>query len=114
MLEGGRPLEGIEHTGLRKVDISGFHVSCIDLDVIRKLREGTKDADGKVLVPGTRIYYGGFDNKFGEDVAMSINLKKIGVPIYVDTDLIAGHIGSSVVVDEAYKQKYLAGHGVLE
>jgi len=105
----GRPMEGIEHTGLRKVDISGFHCSIMRTSVIKRLRDGTKDAEGKVLVPGTRQYFGGFENKLGEDFAFSLNLKKIGVQIYCDTELISGHIGSETVVDEAYKKAYLAG-----
>ncbi len=105
----GRPMEGIEHTGLRRVDVSGFHCSVMRTSVIKRLREGLKDAEGKVIVPGTRLYYGGFDNKCGEDFAFSLNCKKIGVLLHVDTELISGHIGSSIVVDEEYKKRFLAG-----
>lgn len=109
----GRPLEGIEHTGLRKVDVTGLHVSCTKMEVIRKLRDGLKGPDGQVIVPGTRLYFGGFDNKLGEDFAHCILLKRLGIPVYVDTDLIAGHIGANIVVDEKYKAQHLAGNGVL-
>jgi len=102
----GRPMEGIEHTGLRKVDISGFHCSIMRTSVIKKMREGLKDKDGKVTVPGTRNYFGGFDNKLGEDFAFSINAKNFGIQIYCDTELISGHIGSAIVVDEAFKKKF--------
>ncbi len=105
----GTPLENIEHTGLRKVDVSGFHCSIIRTSVIKKLRDGTKDADGKELVPGTRQYFGGFDNKVGEDFAFCLNLRKIGVQVHVDTDLVAGHIGSAVHIDENYKKAYREG-----
>lgn len=105
----GQPMEGIEHTGLRRVDVSGFHCSVLRTSVIKKLRDGIKDSDGKVLVPGTRQYFGGFENKLGEDFAFCINLKKIGVPVYCDTELIAGHIGAATVVDETYKQLNKAG-----
>ena len=105
----GRPLEGIEHTGLRQVDASGFHCSIINTSVFKRLREGLKDAEGKVIVPGTRLYYGGFDNKVGEDIAMCLQLRKLGIPVYCDTNLISGHIGESVVIDEEYKKKYLVG-----
>lgn len=105
----GSPLENIEHTGLRKVDVSGFHCSMIKTSIIKKLRAGVKDKDGKELVPGTRAYFGGFENKLGEDFAFCANLRKIGVPIYCDTELIAGHIGSAVVVDEAYKKAHKEG-----
>jgi GT2 family glycosyltransferase len=103
----GRPLEGIEHTGLRKVDVSGFHCSIMRTSVIARLREGTKDKEGGILVPGTRLYYGGFDGKVGEDFAACLNLKKIGIAVYCDTELIAGHIGDSIVVDEAYRNRFL-------
>lgn len=94
----GRPLEGIEHTGLRKVDVSGFHCSAVRTSVFKKLRE-----------VGIKQYYGGFDNKVGEDFAMCLNLKKVGIPVYLDTELIAGHLGSSILVDEQWKKDYLAG-----
>jgi GT2 family glycosyltransferase len=96
----GKPLEGIEHTGLRRVDVSGFHCSIIRASVFKKLRAA-----------GIKQYYGGFDNKVGEDFAMCLNLKKIGVQMYCDTELISGHIGASIVVDEAYKKSFLAQGG---
>lgn len=91
----GAPMEGIEHTGLRRADISGFHCSVLHTSVIKKLRDA-----------GIRQYFGGFENKVGEDFAFCLNLKKIGIPLYVDTDLISGHIGSAIVVDEAYKRAF--------
>jgi GT2 family glycosyltransferase len=100
----GKPLEGIEHTGLRRVDVSGFHVSIMRTSVIKRLRDGLKDEKGEVITPGTRQYYGGFELKVGEDFAMCLNLKKVGINVYLDTDLIAGHIGESIVVDEAFKK----------
>ncbi len=105
----GSPLETIEHTGLRRVDVSGFHCSAIKTSVIKKLREGTKDADGKVLVPGTRAYFGGFENKLGEDFAFCANLRKLGIPVHCDTELIAGHMGAEIEVNEEYKKLHLAG-----
>lgn len=105
----GAPMEGIEHTGLRRVDVTGMHCSIMKTSVIRRLREGTKKPDGSVDVPGIRQYFGGFDNKVGEDFAFCLNLKKIGIPVYVDSDFIAGHIGSEIIVDEHYKQEFMAG-----
>lgn len=93
----GKPLEGIEHTGLRRVDVSGYHCSILSTNVIRKLREA-----------GIKQYFGGFDNKVGEDFAFSLNCKKIGQSIYCDTDLISGHIGDPIVVDEEYRRKWIA------
>lgn len=96
----GTPLEGVEHTGLRRVDVSGFHCSIMRTDVIKKMREA-----------GIKQYFGGFDNKVGEDFAFSLNAKKLGIQIHLDTELVSGHIGSSIVVDEAYKQSWKAQGG---
>lgn len=104
----GAPLEGWERTGLRRVDVSGFHCSMIKTSVIRKMREGLKDAQGNVTVPGTRQYFGGFENKVGEDFAFSLNAKKYGIQLHCDTDLISGHIGDAIVVDEAYRAQWKA------
>lgn len=97
----GTPLEGWENTGLRKVDVSGFHVSALRMSVIKKLR------DAKITQ-----YFGGFENKVGEDFAFCGNLKKIGVQVYCDTNLIAGHIGEGVIVDAAYKQAHREGRAL--
>lgn len=94
----GTPLEGIEHTGLRRVDASGLHCAYISRETIVALRHA-----------GIRQYCGGFDSKLGEDLAFSMNVKKIGMQMYVDTDLISGHIGSPIVVDEAYKRSFTQG-----
>lgn len=111
----GGNLEGLEHTGLRRVDVSGFHCSAIHTSVFKRMRDGLKDVDGKVLVPGTRYYYGWFADpdkpKVGEDFAFCINAKKLGILVHVDTELISGHIGSAIVVDENYKKSFVAQGG---
>lgn len=97
-LEGkGRVLEGYERTGLRRVDASGMHLTMLRTSVIKRFREA-----------GVMNYFGGFENKFGEDIAFSANMKKLGIPMYCDTDFVAGHIGSSVVVDEAFRKDWVA------
>jgi hypothetical protein len=96
----GSPMENIEHTGLRKVDISGFHCSIVKTTVIKKMRAA-----------GIKQYFGGFENKVGEDFAFALHCKKVGVQVYCDTELISGHIGSAVVVDEAYKREFVARGG---
>lgn len=96
--ERGAALEGIENTGLRQFDVSGFHVSAVRTSVIKKMRDA-----------GIRQYFGGFENKLGEDFAFCLNMKKVGVPLHVDTNFIAGHIGDGVIVDERYKQLYREG-----
>jgi GT2 family glycosyltransferase len=93
----GTALEGYEHTGLRQVGASGFHCSMLRTSVIKKLRAA-----------GIRQYFGGFENKMGEDFALSANLKKVGIPLYCDTELISGHIGSAIEVNEAFRSKWIA------
>lgn len=94
----GAPLVGWENTGLRKVDMAGYHCSIMRTSVIRKLRDA-----------GIRQYFGGFENKLGEDMAFSLNLRKIGVPIHCDTDVDIGHIGAGIIVNREYKRKFDAG-----
>lgn len=89
---------GIENTGLRRVDISGFHVSMMKTSVIRRLR-----------ATGLRAYYGGFDNKLGEDFAMCINLRKAGIDVWLDTNVPVGHLGQPVNVTKEYVQEFRAG-----
>jgi GT2 family glycosyltransferase len=93
-LMGGH-LEGWEDTGLRRVDVSGLHCAVIHTSVFKKLREA-----------GIRQYFGGFDNKLGEDFAFCVNLKKIGVQVHCDTDVNVGHIGEAIVVDKKYKAEF--------
>jgi GT2 family glycosyltransferase len=94
----GNHVEGaLEHTGLRRFDVSGFHVSALRTSVLRKMKEA-----------GIAEYWGGFD-KCGEDFAFAANLKKVGIPLYVDTDTIAGHIAEAPVIDEGYRRAFLAG-----
>lgn len=94
----GSPIEGWENTGLRRVDVSGYHVSALRMSVIKKMRAA-----------GITQYFGGFENKVGEDFAFSHNLKKVDVPLYCDTNLVVGHIAEGIVIDEAYKAKFRAG-----
>lgn len=96
-LEGkGRVLEGYERTGLRRVDATGMHLVMMRTSIIKRLRAA-----------GVMNYFGGFENKFGEDIAFSANLKKLEIPMYCDTDFIAGHIGSNVVVDEGFRNDWI-------
>jgi hypothetical protein len=90
-------LEGLEHTGLRQVDGTGLHCAAIKVSVFERL----KDA-------GIERWYGGFDNRFGEDFAFCAHMQELSIPVYVDTDLIVGHIGDPIVVDEGYKKAFKA------
>lgn len=101
---GGKAHENIEHTGLRRVDVSGFHCSIMHTSVIKKMRAFRSEK----YPDGIRAYYGGFEG-MGEDFAFCRHLREVGIPIYCDTELISGHIGSAVIVDEEYKKKFMAG-----
>lgn len=106
----GNHIEGIEHTGLRKVDVSGLHVSALRLSLIKKMHAYRElGPDGKEKFPlGIREYFGGFGS-VGEDFAFCLNVKKVGGQVYVDTELISGHIAEPFVIDEAYKKAFAEG-----
>ena len=106
----GLPLEGIEHTGVRQVDVSGFHCSAIRTSVFQKMKDyREKDEKGVEKYPnGIERFYGGFENKIGEDFAFCANARKVGVKVYLDTELIAGHIGAAIEVNEEYKKQWVA------
>jgi hypothetical protein len=89
------PIYDAERTGLRKVSRSGLHVAMIRTRVFQKMRDA-----------GIRTYFGGWDGKVGEDMAFSLNCRKVGVPVYCDTDLVAVHYGGPTVIDEAYVKAY--------
>lgn len=93
-----RVLDNIESTGLRKIDITGFHCSAIRTSVFKKLRDA-----------GIKKFYGGFDNQLGEDFAMCINLRKAGVPVHLDTDFVSGHIGDVKHIDRQFKTEFKVG-----
>lgn len=89
------PIYDAERTGLRRVARTGLHVALIRTSVFRKMREA-----------GIRTYFGGWDGKVGEDMAFSLNCRKVGVPVYCDTDLVATHWGDAEAIDEAYVKAY--------
>lgn len=100
----GRNVEGLERTGLRKMDVSGFHVSALRLSVIKKMREHRCEKHPN----GIRQYWGGFE-KMGEDFAFATNLKHLDIPLYIDTDLVSGHIASPHVIGADYKAWFQQG-----
>jgi GT2 family glycosyltransferase len=89
------PILDAEHTGLRRVSRSGLHVAMIRTSVFQKMRDA-----------GIRTYFGGWEGKVGEDMAFSLNCRKVGVNIYCDTDLVATHYGAPQAIDEAYVKAY--------
>lgn len=101
----GAHLEGWEHTGLRRVDAAGFHVSATATSVFKRMRAYRSETRPN----GIQNYYGSFGDKVGEDFAFSLACKEIGVQIYCDTEFIAGHMGDAINVNEEYRQKFVAG-----
>ncbi len=90
--EGGsfQSLNGIERTGLRRIDASGSACVLVSTEIFKKLKDDRPFFDNKV---------------FGEDMAFCRKASKY-FPLYGDTDLIIGHIGDPIVVDEMHVARY--------
>lgn len=86
-------LNGIERTGLRKIDACGAACMLMETSVLRKLADKRPWFDNK---------------KFGEDLHFCKLCEEAGIPIYGDTDLIIGHIGDPVIVDEGLVARFKA------
>lgn len=84
-----------EHTGLRKIDGCGSACTLVATSVYKQL-----DASGK------RPFYS--NKSFGEDLYFTRLCNEAGIPIYADTDLIIGHLGDPVLVDEGHVARYKA------
>jgi GT2 family glycosyltransferase len=92
--EGYAAFEGIEHQGLMKVDAVGFGGALMKVDVLRRMQKPYFD----------------FNAKFGEDLGFCKKAQdEARAEIYVDTDLIMGHVGDPAVIDEAYVRAYRLG-----
>lgn len=90
-------LNGTENGGLRRIDGCGSACVLVNMDVYRQLDKA-----------GARPFY---DNKsFGEDLyfCRQCNLADPEIKIYCDTDLIIGHLGEPVIVDEAHVAQWKA------
>lgn len=88
------PLEGVEHTGLQRVDAIGFGMTAVRMDVFRGLAE-------KRMRP-----FFEFTQKFGEDIGFCAKAGEAGYEIWCDTDLVLGHLGDPILVDEEYVAKW--------
>jgi GT2 family glycosyltransferase len=90
-------LQNMERTGLRKIDGCGSACVLVDVDVYRKLQDA-----------GKRPWYS--NRAFGEDLHFTrlCNLSEPEIKVYADTDLIIGHIGDPVIVDEAHVARWKA------
>lgn len=89
--EGYLDLNGIEHTGLVKVDAVGFGGVLIKVDVLRAMTKPLFD----------------FNAKFGEDLGFCKKAQdEAKAEIYVDTELVMAHMGDPIRVDEGYVKAY--------
>lgn len=84
--DGFANLEAIEHRGLMKVDAIGMGAVLIHTDVFRR-------------VPGPWFKH---DLRFGEDLGFCKHVGEHGVQIYCDTNMILGHMGDQIEVNEGY------------
>jgi len=86
-----------EHSGLRRIDGCGSACVLVETEVYRKLNAA-----------GKRPWYS--NKAFGEDLHFTrlCNLAEPEIKIYADTDLIIGHIGEPVIVDEAHVARWKA------
>lgn len=103
-------LEGIEHTGLRKVDSIGMGAILIQTDALKQLSDWIEKhpEDARFTSDTSCKFFGDF-SCIGEDLFFASLCHAAGVPIYCDTDLVVPHLGGPVVVDEQHKKNYLAG-----
>lgn len=110
------PIE-VEHTGLREVDAVGFHMVLIKVSVFERLQEfyvnqekakGVTDhAQLQRARERGRKFYGAFED-IGEDLRFCERCREAGIKIHVDSDLILGHTGPSIVVNEAVRKQWKA------
>lgn len=88
-------IEGFEHTGLQRVDAIGFGMTAVKLDVIRAMKAA-----------GLKALFEFYTR--GEDIDFCAKATDLGAEVWCDTDLILGHIGDPVIVDEQYVQRWKA------
>lgn len=94
--EGGsfQSMNGCEHTGLREIAGCGSACTLVSTEVFKKIK--AKEPDAKL-----------FESRFfGEDLAFCKKAQEVGYKVFGDTDLIIGHIGDPIVVDEAHVARF--------
>lgn len=79
-----QPLTDCKNKGLMEVDAVGFGCVCMATEALKKI-------DPPWCFP---------IGEEGEDYDLCEKLKSLGVPIIVDTDTTAGHIGESIIDSE--------------
>jgi len=85
--------------GLIKVDITGLSCAMIKMDIIKNLI--SKLGDEKIKKRGGLFYF----NRYGEDFNFTEELKKNGIDIFVDSNMIVDHLGRRLKVND---QTYLS------
>lgn len=90
-------VEGLEKTGLQKVDAIGMGMIAIKLDVLRDMREKAK-AKGDPRLFRFDVY--------GEDIGFCRFAHDCGHEVWCDTDLVIGHLGDPVNVDHEYAKRW--------
>lgn len=115
--DGVMSVDGLEHTGLHRVDAIGFGMVAIKVEVLRGLQRAIKAKDLVITRDPTK-----YDNaervsrmfdfaKLGEDIGFCAKASRLGYEVWLDTDLILGHLGDPVNVDEAYVRRWRAQVG---
>jgi GT2 family glycosyltransferase len=84
--------------GLVEVDVTGLSCCLIKMNLLKKM---IKAKEKQIFKRGGLFYF----TRFGEDFNFCEELKKMGVKIYADTDLIVDHLGRRLKVND---QTYLS------
>lgn len=115
--DGVSSVDGLEHTGLHRVDAIGFGMVAIKVEVLRGLQRAIKAKDLVITrhpkkrdeaKPVTRMF--DFD-KLGEDIGFCAKASRLGYEVWLDSGLILGHLGDPINVDEDYVRRWRAQLG---
>lgn len=79
--------------GLIEVDVTGLSCCLIKIDVIKEL---LARKEKEIFKRGGLFYF----DRFGEDFNFCEELKKMGIKIWVDSDLIVDHLGKNMLVND--------------
>lgn len=115
-----------EHTGLRRVGATGFGLVLIEVAVFERLATHFVDGyeraglDMSHETPADRlarreralrlgaVMFKNEREGIGEDLFFCERCRGAGIEIWCDTDVVIGHMGSPVVVNEAFRKKWKA------
>lgn len=100
---GYSSIEGLENTGLRRVDAVGFGMVCMKVEALKRIKRELKKKDEKaVLYPFA---------DFGEDMSFCQLANANGAQVWCDSNCIIGHLGEQQLIDFNFKQKFVREHG---